>query len=54
MGRMVYRTDLRPLQFVATEKPFAISSLAMPMPMSPMEMTPILARGGAMVGISEM
>lgn len=37
------------MQFVATENPFAMSSLAMPMPMSPMESTPILAKGTAIV-----
>lgn len=33
---------LRPLTLVATWKPLAMRSLAMPTPMSPMEMTPIL------------
>lgn len=33
---------LRPLTLVATRKPLATRSLAMPTPMSPIEMTPTL------------
>jgi hypothetical protein len=50
LGRaQILGANLRPLQFVATENPFAMSSLAMPMPMSPIEMTPILAIGDGTV-----
>ena len=42
-------TDLRPLQFVATENPWATSNLAMPTPMSPIEMMPILANEDAIL-----
>lgn len=34
---------LRPVQFVATEKPLATSSLAIPMPISPIDRMPTVA-----------
>lgn len=34
---------LLPAQFVATEKPLAVSSLAMPMPISPIDRMPTVA-----------
>ena len=35
---------LRPLQFVATEKPVALRRLAMPRPISPIDRMPIVAK----------
>lgn len=37
------RSYLLPAQFVATEKPFAVRSLAIPMPISPIDRMPTVA-----------
>lgn len=42
-GCLVWPAYLRPAQFVATENPFATRSLAIPIPMSPMDRMPTVA-----------
>lgn len=43
LSAVLYVSYLLPEQFVATEKPFATSSLAIPMPMSPIDKMPTVA-----------